>query len=179
MSPSLRVRVDGDGAWSDLARKPNKVLRVSDAAVEIAALAGGMVSGRASVMLRVDLPDGRAVLIESSLRALHAAVTAIVAKHGEPFMQHPLSEREHKLALGMRDLVRQLEDAKRRLGEPFELNLETGDATWDREQQLRKALSLARALLLEGKPMSSDDSREIDDALAGRRRDGRENVHAD
>lgn len=175
MSPSLNVIVDGDGAWPDLARKPRKVLHLSDTTLSIAALAGGMVSGRASVMFRIDLPDGRTVLIETSLRTLHAAVTAIVAKHGETFMQHPLSEREHKLGLGMADLVRQLKDAKARLGEPFVLNLETGDAIWDREQQLRAALSAARDALLgqgvdqltfeEGKALMD----KIDDALAGRK----------
>lgn len=170
MSPSLRVDVEGEGAWPDLGRKPGKMMKLSDSALSLAALAGGMVTGRASVAFRIDLPDGRSVVIETSLRTLYAAVTAIVAKHGEPFMQHPLSEREHKLALAIADLTRQLTDAKQRLGEPVEINLEVGDATWDREQQLRGALSLARSWLLAGEaPIDDDAMKQIDDALAGRK----------
>lgn len=168
MSPSISVNVDGEGAWPDLGRHPNKVLKLGDSALSLAALAGGMVSGRASVMFRIDLPDGRTVLIETSLRALHAAVTAIVAKHGEDFMRSPLSEREHKMGLAMADMFRQLEDAKRRLGEPLQLDFEVGDAIWDRESQLRQALALAKSMVLCGESMSPEAAKQIDDALAGR-----------
>ena len=126
--------------------------------------------GRASVAFRVDLPDGRAIVIQTSLRTFNAAHTAIVAKYGEPFMQHPLQDREHKLALAVQDLTRQLADAKQRLGEPVAVNFETGDATWDREQQLREALSLARSYLLASDaPLSDDLSDRIDAALSGRK----------
>lgn len=169
MSPSIRVNVDGEGAWPDLGRHPSKVMHLSDAALSLAALAGGMTSGRASVAFRIDLPDGRVVMIETSLRALHAAVTAIVAKHGEDFMRSPLSEREHKMALGMADMLRQLQDAKRRLGEPLQLDFEVGDAIWDRESQLRQALALAKSMVLSGESMSPEAAKQIDDALAGRK----------
>jgi hypothetical protein len=169
LSPSLRVAVDGEGAWPDLARKPNKVMKLGDSAMAIAALAGGMQSGRASVMFRIDLPDGRTVVIETSLRTLHAAVTAIVARHGEPFMQHPLSEREHKIGLALAAVTAQLADAKQRLGEPVRLELEEADELWDREQRLRAALSLARSMILSGEPMSEEAGKTIDDALSGRK----------
>ena len=67
------------------------------------------------------------------------------------------------------DLVRQLREAKARLGEPFVLDMETGDATWDRESQLHQALALAKSMILSGESMSPEATRLIDDALAGRR----------
>lgn len=167
----LSLNLDGDGAWPDLAKKmrAGKVIHLADdAEMGLAALAHGMQSGRASVAWRFDLPSGRTVLAEMSLRTLYAGVMGIVARYGEPFMQNPLSEREHKLGLGIADLTRQLRDAKARLGEPLVLNLETGDATWDREQQLRAALALARSMVLSGERMSDQAAKQIDDALAGR-----------
>ena len=169
---TLDLRLDGEGAWPDLARKitAGKVIHLADdATIGLSALPGGMQSGRASVAWRFDLPSGRTVLAEMSLRTLHAAVSAIVARYGEPWMKSPLSEREHKLGLAIVDLTRQLTDAKQRLGEPLELNLETGDATWDRESQLRAALALAKSMVLCGESMSSEAATQIDDALAGRR----------
>lgn len=171
--PSLRVIPDGTGAWPDLERRAarHKLIELPDSAMQIAALPGGMESGRASVAFRIDLADGRVVFIQSSLRALYAAMTVLVAKHGEPFMQHPLSDREHRLGLAIADLTRQLADCKQRLGEPLELNFETSDAIVDREQQLREALQRARNVLMAAEGLSAatldkaiDD---IDRALTG------------
>jgi hypothetical protein len=167
VSPSLRVDLS-EPPWPDLATKPKKVMKLGDGAVAFTAVAGGMTSGRASAALRIDLPDGRAILIETSLRALHAAVAALVARHGEPFMRHELSDREHKLGLAIVDLTRQLTEAKNRLGEPVEINLEQGDAVYDREQRLRRALSLARSMLLSGERLTEAAAQEIDDALTDR-----------
>lgn len=168
--PSLRVLTDGVGAWPDA----KKAMWLDDSRIQIAALPQGMASGRASVAIRVDLPNGRAVIIQTSLRAFHAAHNVLVAKHGEDFMKSPLSEREHKLGLAMADLVRQLQDCKERLGEPLELNFETGDAVWDREQQLREALQRARDHLLADGLAGVGKERaavldQIDKALTGRK----------
>ena len=168
--PSIRVNTDGIGAWPDA----KKAMWLSDERIQIAALPAGMASGRASVAIRIDLPNGRVAIIQTSLRAFHAAHNVIVGKHGEDFMKSPLSEREHKLALAMADLVRQLQDCKQRLGEPLELNFETGDAIWDREQQLRGALQRARDFILNagGAQLGNESSAvmgEIDRALLGRK----------
>lgn len=79
MTP-LRIILQGDGCWPDLARK--QVLHVTEG-LQVAALPGGMESGRPSVMLRVDLPDGSVVLAEMSLRALLTAARALSARYGE------------------------------------------------------------------------------------------------
>jgi hypothetical protein len=83
-------------------------------------------------------------------------------------MRHELSDREHKLGLAIVDLTRQLTEAKNRLGEPVEINLEQGDAVYDREQRLRRALSLARSMLLSGERLTEAAAQEIDDALTDR-----------
>lgn len=52
--------------------------------LRITALAGGMMSGAPSVMLRLDLPDGRTVLAQTSLRLFLAAADMLRARYGDP-----------------------------------------------------------------------------------------------
>jgi hypothetical protein len=84
--PSLDIKLDpsihpdGDGCWSDLKERPFE----HGLLVGIAALEAGMVTGRPSVMLRVETDDGRVILAETSLRLLSAAVRAFVARYGDP-----------------------------------------------------------------------------------------------
>lgn len=166
------IVLDGDGAWSDLAAKQAKgrLIHLGDGAtIGLAAQAGGKTSGRASVLFRFDLPDGRTLVVETSLRALYNATTTIVTKHGEPFMQHPTGERAHRLELAMQALIGQLAAAKQRLGEPLELDLRESDAAWDREQVLRAALARARSALLSGEPMTADLAAHIDRALTAQK----------
>jgi hypothetical protein len=79
--PILRIHLNGDGVWPDLPQLAldGKLLQAmgSDApAIEMALLRGGMVSGAPSVTFRINLPDGRVVLTETSL-----AVLGIAADH--------------------------------------------------------------------------------------------------
>jgi hypothetical protein len=91
MMPVLDYVLDGDGAWPDLAAKAaaGRVIEAMGerARISLAALPGGTVGGHASVTIRIDLEDGRAVLCETTLRLLYGAVRAIVLRHGEPWMQ--------------------------------------------------------------------------------------------
>jgi hypothetical protein len=43
-----------------------------------------MTSGKPSVMLRVPLPDGRTVMVETSYALLGAAMRAARGRYGEP-----------------------------------------------------------------------------------------------
>lgn len=54
----------------------------NDATMRMMMLQGGMVSGGPSVALRIDLPTGDAVIVETSLRALVAAVNLFQVKAG-------------------------------------------------------------------------------------------------
>lgn len=82
----LNITLDGDGAYPDLAETmaSGQVIHLGNDAppIGITALADGMASGRLSVMLRLDLPDGRVVLAETSLRLFLAAADALRARYG-------------------------------------------------------------------------------------------------
>ena len=82
---SLKLTLDGDNAWPDLRGKvgTDKVIHLSNGAdIQLAALAGGMTSGRPSVMFRFELPDGRTVLAETSMRLFLASARAFAARYG-------------------------------------------------------------------------------------------------
>lgn len=84
----LKIALDGDGAWADLAGlPPERVvnLMAPDATVlELTALPHGTAAGRVAVGLRLTLPDGRVVVTQTTLRMLVVAVRAIVARYGDP-----------------------------------------------------------------------------------------------
>jgi hypothetical protein len=48
--------------------------------MEVALLAGGMAGGRPSVAIRLDLPDGRTVVAETSFRLFMTAAAALKAR---------------------------------------------------------------------------------------------------
>lgn len=82
---SIRVILDGDGAHPDLAGKigtPAVIHLGEGASISISALAGGMTSGRPSVMFRFDLPNGQTVLAETSMRLFLATARAFAARYG-------------------------------------------------------------------------------------------------
>jgi hypothetical protein len=81
--PTITLRLHGDNAYPDLAARPEAVIHLGNDAppIGITALAGGMASGNASVMLRLDLPDGRVVLAETSLRLFLLAADALRAQY--------------------------------------------------------------------------------------------------
>lgn len=83
--PAIHLLLDGDNAWPDL-RDPDRVIHLGSGSppIGIAVLANGMASGKPSVCLRVDLPDGRSVLAETSMALFVAAARAMVARYGEP-----------------------------------------------------------------------------------------------
>lgn len=171
MPTAFDIRLDGDGAWPDLAQKQRagKFVHLGDGhTIGLAALSAGMTTGRASVAFRFDLPDGTAVLVETSLRNLWNATSALVVKYGEPHMQAPFGDRNHKHELAMASLVRQLAEAKQRLGEPLELDMREADAVWDREQKLKQALAAAKSAILCGEAMSPQLEALINNALTGR-----------
>lgn len=74
--PSLTVHTDGENCWPDLAGHvddPTKVVHLIDVPVAVARLPGGMASGASRVAIRLPLPDGRALILETSLALFVAA----------------------------------------------------------------------------------------------------------
>lgn len=91
--PSITIKLDGDNAWPDLRELPSgAMIHLSNPDWEFAGLEGGMQSGLASVAIRVNLPEGitlggpepRVLVLETSLRALRAAVRALAARYPDP-----------------------------------------------------------------------------------------------
>jgi hypothetical protein len=83
MASVINLKLDGDGAWSDLTGAP--VIHLGDGTeIGLCVLPGGMTSGAPSVAFRLDLPDGQVVMAEASWRVLAVAVQAIAARYGWP-----------------------------------------------------------------------------------------------
>lgn len=82
----LVIKLEGDGVWTDLVKDDERIIHIGNGAppLQITVLEGGMTSGKPSVSLRVDLPDGRIVIAETSLALLLAAADAFKARYGDP-----------------------------------------------------------------------------------------------
>lgn len=66
----LTIHPHGDGCWPDLIIDSTLVGKVA----ALARLPMGMVSGRSSVSMRIELPNGKVVIAEVSLAQLTQAV---------------------------------------------------------------------------------------------------------
>ena len=80
---TIHVKLEGDGAWPDLAEKVDSVIYLLNDAppLQIATLSDGMTSGNPSLAMRIDLPDGRTVILETSVRLFLVAAHAIEARY--------------------------------------------------------------------------------------------------
>lgn len=78
--PVLNIVLDGDGCWPDLVDKELIHLGNDAKPIGVALLVGGMLSGAPSVMMRLELPDGRVVMAETSFRLFRAAARAFDAR---------------------------------------------------------------------------------------------------
>lgn len=87
--PVLRIYTSGDGVWPDLQRLVSedgtdpRVIQVQEP-IEVCALAEGMASGKPSVTVRMNLPDGSVVLGETSLALFLTAADLFKTSHGDP-----------------------------------------------------------------------------------------------
>jgi hypothetical protein len=82
--PVLTVKLEGDGAWPDLKGSDKLIHLADEARLEIAGLEAGMTSGKPSVALRTDLPDGRIVIAETSLALFLTAADLLKGRYGDP-----------------------------------------------------------------------------------------------
>lgn len=82
---AMTIILDGDNAWPDL--KDKEIIHLANGArpVQVAVLPGGLRSGRPSVALRLDLPDGRVVVAETTARLFVSAARAISARYPNLF----------------------------------------------------------------------------------------------
>lgn len=85
MPTAINIKLDGEGSWPDLIDRRDQIIHLGDGtSIDLAFLEGGMTSGRHSVAIRIDLPDGRPVIAETSWRILALSVQAIAARYGWP-----------------------------------------------------------------------------------------------
>ena len=73
---ALKVILEGDGCWRDL--KGKEIIHVTEG-IQLAMLKEGMKSGASSVAIRIDLPDGKTVMAETSLKLFIKAAAAFEA----------------------------------------------------------------------------------------------------
>lgn len=78
--PVIHLTFD-DPAWPEL--RDRELVRYQDP-ISVTALPHGMESGGTSVALRLDLPDGQIVIVETSLAILAAVVRGIMARYPDP-----------------------------------------------------------------------------------------------
>ena len=64
----IHLLLEGDGAFRDLQGKEDLVIDLADKPFTVAALDQGTIGGMPSVMIRLDLPDGRVVLQQTTAR---------------------------------------------------------------------------------------------------------------
>jgi hypothetical protein len=83
----LNIIINGDGAWPDITAKraEGKLIDLMDdphAKWSLACLPRGTQGGNPTVTARFDLPDGRVILTQTTLKLLKSAVRAFEAAHG-------------------------------------------------------------------------------------------------
>jgi hypothetical protein len=78
---ALDVILDGDNAWTEL-RGPGMYTAAEWTAV--AGLADGTSGGKPAVVVRITMPDGSAVLAQTTLRLFLMAADALKARYGDP-----------------------------------------------------------------------------------------------
>lgn len=98
--PALHIILD-EPSWPDLAGRDDVIHVTSD--LSVAGLAGGMSSGKASVAFRLDLPDGRPVVAETSLALLVFAARGLAAKFDPSLFEAPKPTAEiiHAALIGL------------------------------------------------------------------------------
>ena len=80
--PSLDLILE-EPAWPDLGSRGEEVIHIMTP-ISVTGLPGGMESGATSVAMRIDLPDGRVVIVETSLALFLAAGRGIAARYPSP-----------------------------------------------------------------------------------------------
>ena len=76
----IHIILEGDGAFRDLQGKEDLIIDLADKPFTVAALTRGTTGGKPSVMIRLDLPDGRVVLQQTTARLWIVVARALRGK---------------------------------------------------------------------------------------------------
>jgi len=79
--PTIRLIMDGDSAFFDLQGRESDVIHRTGP-FTVAALARGMRSGHPSLAIRIDLPEKKVLIQETSVAAWLAVARALEGKYG-------------------------------------------------------------------------------------------------
>ena len=79
--PVIKLILDGDNAFFDLQGRESDIIHRT-APFTVAALARGMRSGHPSLAIRIDLPEKKVLIQETSVAAWLAVARALEGKYG-------------------------------------------------------------------------------------------------
>ena len=80
--PVIKLILNGERAFSDLLGKEKGDIIHRKGPFTVAALARGMKSGHPSLAIRIDLPDNKVLIQETSVAAWLAVARALEGKYG-------------------------------------------------------------------------------------------------
>lgn len=85
---AMNIKLDGENAWPEL--KDKDIIHLANDAppISVAMLDGGLASGRPSIAIRIDLPDGRTVVAETTARLFCTAARAIMGRYPDLFVDN-------------------------------------------------------------------------------------------
>ncbi len=81
--PAMTIILEGDDSFKDWADRDMIHLGNDAPAIRVAALKGGMSSGKPSVMIGIDIGGGKVVMAETSMRLFLSAARAFRARFGD------------------------------------------------------------------------------------------------
>jgi hypothetical protein len=82
--PVMVLNLYGDNAWPDLVDRKLTWLGNGAKPIQVAGMERGMASGKPSVAIRFDLPNGHVVVGETSLALFLTAADGLKARYGDP-----------------------------------------------------------------------------------------------
>lgn len=82
----VKLIIDGEGCWPDAIPDNPKMIDATGpdgSKITFAGLPRGTRGGKPTVTIRIDLPDGRFILTETTLQLLKSTTNALVAVYGD------------------------------------------------------------------------------------------------
>lgn len=86
--PIIRLILNGERAFADLQGKEKSDIIHLKGPFTVAALASGMTSGHPSLAIRIDLPENKVLIQETSVAAWLAVARALEGKYGRGVNKH-------------------------------------------------------------------------------------------
>lgn len=82
----MSIKLDGSG-WPEI--KEEDTIIADGGSIQLSVLPGGMATGLPSVAIRIDLPDGKHLIAQTSARLFVGAAKAIEGRYPTLFVDAP------------------------------------------------------------------------------------------